>query len=319
MKQNPLYPLFGVCFFMLFLASSCEKDPVTGEIKPLLEFKADKNYFIDTLYYDRGVADKEGEVFKYDVLDRVQSIKYYEILSRTNAVNNQRTCTFFYNGNNQLPAYMDVSWIEAYTYDYSYRIYYFYNSNNLKVKDSLVNLTGSTLFNRVHKYEYNDTTLLVKVKSYKINTGKLYRTDSVKIKNYNTDTLFSNCEDYSPITANSTGISYNSQYDDKVNPFSKLNITPALFLSNFLYFPASTKNLATTERFPINFNVSNNVLESSANSQGYTPVNVSNVFRITKSTQVQYDSKNRIVKQFYDDYYTPTNFRLMKTIYVYKY
>jgi hypothetical protein len=254
----------------------------------------DPNYLLDTLTVSVKQTDeiRYGYIFSYDNLNRVSSIKFYEYFYNT-PVNNNGTWTFNYPGNSTSPESMDMVSFN------NYRIYFFYNADGSKNRDSIVSTANSSL-RAVRKYDYDAAFSYAVARHYKNGNLKPSLEDSAIFTNYNCNGIFSK-EITWYVSIPYTYEWFDNYYptvDSRPNPFSKMNIFPAMFLTPYLNMGNQVNGNTWKGSIVSDFAFQNNPRKWKFQDHaigGYDYIHLSN------AEGEIYDSKNRIIRKNFAD------------------
>lgn len=305
------------CLLIIIGLTQCTKDnPGSGDAATVNIFNivTDPNYLLDTLTVSiRQTNDiRYGYCFSYDNLNRVTQIKCYEYFGNM-PFNSQGTWTFSYQADSTKPQSMHQM-----SYN-DYRVYFFYNDNGSKNRDSMVSSVDPSI-RAVRKYAYDSAFKYAVVRHY--NNGSLKPTleDSATFKNYNCNAIYSKEITWSgsvPYTYEWFSNFY-PQVDKDSNPLSKMNIFPALFLAPYLHLGYKIDGDVWRGSFIMDFAFQNNptkykFYQTAIGGYNYTYIN--------SGEGETYDSKKRIVrKDFADSAGTLYNIRYSDRFYAtYKY
>ncbi|MCS3796983.1 hypothetical protein [Niastella sp. OAS944] len=200
---------------------SCKKDkddpkPIKTRLSKLIQW--------NNATPSKGIITTE---FVYDDEKRVKEINYYAGDSTGSEIKNtkQRSITYYYNGNEKEP-YKSIGGIIG---EAGPETFYFYNNGNL-VRDSSL---PTQIYNRtvVKKYSYNSAKIIILKETYNGTNIVSWDLDSCMTANHNlteTYTFYSYPQ----------GNGYKYNYDDKVNPLSKMNIAITMVKNSPLGFPS---------------------------------------------------------------------------------
>lgn len=264
-------------------------------------------YLIDTITIGTYNKIDLGYVFSYDNLNRVKTAHEYEYFDNL-PLYTTRLCTFNYSGNDSLPQSLNLEYVSLSSYE-KFKIYFFYNLDKTKNRDSIINLNTPTQ-KFIRKFYYgintsNNNYVLTKftpnvINSYMFNDSASFQNNlctqftSRKIQTFSSDYY----ERY-----------VNLKYDSTANPLTKLNIFPALFMSNYLLPGNHLDDFMTNNNYYLNFNFKNNPKRF----ENYTYSGASQARLSSTSYSIIYDNKNRILKNNYVDSSNNTllNFRFI--------
>ncbi|MGC4101321.1 hypothetical protein [Ferruginibacter sp.] len=295
---------FLPCLFVIIGFSQCIKDPVrpqSPDNSNIFTAVTDPNYILDTLTVSVRLTKETiyGYFFTYDNLNRVTKIKYYEYIYNV-PLYNRGTWTFNYQGSNNNPESMDQ---QSYN---NFRVYFFYNANGSKNRDSLVSTTDPSI-QAVRRYTYDSAFHFAVANLYYKGSLKSTLQDSATFTNYNCNTIYSKQISWSgniPVTYEWFD-NYYTGVDYQPNPFSKMNIFPALFLAPYLQLGYKVEGNMWQSDIIKDFVFQNNQRRYWLNDYatgGY------NYIHIQSGEGETYDTKNRIIqKDFADSSGTPYN------------
>lgn len=156
--------------------------------------------------------------YYYDSLYRVTEIKQYLLDSIDGSLQYKfiKTMTCFYNGSEQLPYKT-----KGFHHYEEKEIYYFYDSSGRMIKDSM-NTPSVNDYTAKHIYSWNNDSVITDIRSPSV----IYKTASV-INNHNivSNTVLKH-------VASHLGLTHVTlTYDNKINPFNKLNIGSIMTIS----------------------------------------------------------------------------------------
>ena len=298
-----------LCFFLLLLLtlSQCKKSDTTEATNTIFDFPVNTSLMPDTVKDLDNGGTGDGFIFSYDNLNRVTAVNYYEYFL-DQALYNDRTSTFHYSGNDMLPASVDLVWTSSSaSVNGKYKIYFFYNADKSKNRDSVIDLNDNTQ-NAVRKYTYDWALNYAKTDYYKTGSTQISFTDSASFVNYNCVYYRSDRIKYSfgnPYIAESAIAQY--VHDNRTNPLSGLNIFPALFMNNCLFWGYHTDDIVASPTVTLNFVSQNNVRRSNCSHYGSGGPASWNPRYSRTAYDDTYDASNRLLKRkFQDSVLTPT-------------
>ncbi|MFN8250872.1 MAG: hypothetical protein U0V75_03235 [Ferruginibacter sp.] len=305
------------CLFLVIVLSQCTKDnPGTPDpaVKNIFSVTPDPGFLLDTLTVSTRTTKEinYGYFFSYDNQNRVSEIKCYQYFFNT-PVNLEGTWKFNYQGNGTNPQSMDqLSY-------YNYRVYFYYNANGSKNRDSIANAADTTL-RAVRKYVYDSAFNFAVVKVYSKGSLRPTLQDSATFKNYNCTAIYSKQMTWfgnTPYTYEWFDNHY-PQVDNNPNPLSKMNIFPALFLAPYLKPGYNIHSSMWEGNILMDFAFQNNPVRFrfyDYATGGY------NYAHVSSGEGVTYDPQKRIIRQDYaDSAGTTYNFRYTDRFYTtYKY
>jgi hypothetical protein len=277
---------------LIAVFTQCTKSDSTAPPTNIFSVTPDANYLLDTVSFldDRGTG--KGYSFVYDNLNRVKTVKYHQFFSFL-ALYVDGTLDFSYTGAENNPVSMEMN--AAYSsVQFHNKVFFFYNADHSKQRDSIINLDDPTQ-RSVRKYYYNPALNGMSVRHYKNNSPLYKLLDTAVFSNNNCITLGSSKYRYElnssvPIGDGSASNEFIST-DDKVNPYSKLNIFPAIFLTDYLFFGDYITPDATQIYYHIDyFALVNNAKRIKSH---YGPANFATYKRTSRLET--YDNRNRIV------------------------
>lgn len=296
MKYVILFPLILIVLVQCKKADSTPSSPNTTNI---FDFEINPDNLIDTVTVGHLSTIYYGYFFSYDNFNRVKSIKYYDYFFNQ-PVNNQRTCTFSYSGSDILPQSLDVNWVNNLSSTVeNFKIYFFYNQNKSKDKDSIIDLNNITK-KAVRKYEYDMVFNFVNTKYYQNGNIIPAFKDSAYFNKSNCGTFRSEKINFQggQMAAVNWSANFFDSWDTNINPFSRINIFPAMFMSNYLDYGNLTDGVTSKGNFIIDFTGVNNLkrLNIYTGSLG-GPTKRNSMTSLTED----YDFKNRIVQKKFVD------------------
>jgi len=283
------------CFLIMLGLTQCKKDsPQDPAAKNIFTVSPDPDYLLDTVTVSVKTNNEihYGYFFSYDNLNRVTKIKNYEYFGNIPLVNNG-TWTFNYQGNSSNPESMDqVSYTNC-------RVYFFYNADGSKNRDSIVS-TATPTTRAVRKYDYDPAFNYAVARHYSNGSLKPSLMDSATFINYNCNAIYSKEMSWTGSIAYTYEWfdNFYAQVDNRPNPFSKLNIFPALFLAPYLKMTNPLTGNMWKSNIVMDFAFQNNPLKYKFYDHaigGYSHIDVSTAEEET------YDSKNRITKKIFAD------------------
>lgn len=279
---------------LLVVFARCTKSDSTAPQTNIFSVTPDPNYLLDTVSFLDERGSGFGYSFMYDNLNRVKTIKYLQFFTYL-ALYVDGTLDFSYTGAENNPVSMEM--IAAYsTFQFHNKVFFFYNADHSKQRDSIINLANPTQ-RSLRKYFYNPALNGMSVYHYK-NGSPLYRLmDTAVFSNNNCTTLGSSEYIYDlnstiPIVT-SSGYNEFISTDDKVNPYFKLNVFPALFLTDYFNFGDYITPDATMIYNHIDYFALVNNAKRIKSAEGYAGASI---YKRTSQLET-YDSKNRIVEK----------------------
>ncbi len=281
--------------FIMILLIQCTKDkPNPRNTNNIFSVTPDPNYLLDTLTISTRTGNEinYGYFFSYDNFNRVTTIKRYEFFFNM-PTNMQGTWTFNYQGTSNNPESMDQV-----SYN-NYRVYFIYNADGSKNRDSIVSSVDPVV-RAVRKYVYDSAFNYVVARLYYKGSLKASLLDSAIFKNYNCSDIYSNELTWTGNIPYSyeTFHNYYSQVDNHPNPFSKMNIFPALFFAPYLHLGYNVDGAKWRGGIVGDFAFQNNLGKYKFYDYatgGYNYIFIDNVDEDT------YDSKNRISRKDFVD------------------
>lgn len=279
---------------LIAVFTRCTKNDSTTPPTNIFSVTPDANYLLDTVSFLGQTGTGHGYSFVYDNLNRVKTIKYLQFFS-FQALYVDGTLDFSYTGAENNPLSMEM--IAAYSsVQFHHKVFFFYNADHSKQRDSIIDMTDPTQ-RSVRKYYYNPALNGMSVHHYK-NGSPLYRfIDTAVFSNNNCTTLGSGKYRYE--LNSSVPIGDGSVYnefiatDDKVNPYSKLNIFPALFLTDYFEFGDYITPEPTDIFWCIDYFALVNNAKRIRSIEGFAGASI---YKRTSQLET-YDSRSRIVEK----------------------